>query len=87
MYVPRNKQIQLSIAVVIAKRRAGRPIAQRHAGLFGHIGKRAVVIVAVQPVLAKVRNKNVRPAIVVVVANRDSKPQRSFVTPLSPPHQ
>ncbi len=70
MHVSGNKQIQPPIAVVVAPRCSGRPVAKLHAGLLRNVGKRSVVIVVVQPILAPVGNKNIRPAIVVVVGHR-----------------
>ena len=66
--VPGNKQVKLSVAVVVAERRARRPCAQRDPCFFRHIGKGAVVIVVVEPVLAHVGDIQVRPSVVVVVA-------------------
>ena len=69
MDVSRNKQIQAPIAVIVAPRSAGRPIPQLHAGFFRDIGKRPVVVVVVQAVLAPVGHVNIRPAVIVIVCN------------------
>ena len=71
--VARDKEIQLAVPVIIAKRSPGGPIAQRHPGLFGHIGKCAVMIVVVQPVFAIVGDINIWPAVVVVIADGHAK--------------
>ena len=70
MHIAGDVQIEQSVAVVVAPGRAGRPVAERHAGLFGHVGEGAVVIVVVEPVLAVVAHVDVGPAVVVVVGNR-----------------
>src|SRR5580698_193973 len=71
--VPRNKEIQFAVTVIVAKCRPCRPVAQRHAGFFCDIGKSAVVIVVIEPVLAKIRDIDVRPAVVVIVSDGDPK--------------
>src|SRR5580700_7921738 len=55
VYVPRHKKIQVPVAVVVAPRGPGGPSAHLHSGLLRHVGKRSIVIVAVEPVLAPVR--------------------------------
>src|SRR5208282_2914820 len=67
--VSRNEKVEPSIAVVVAPRSPVRPVAKHHAGFFGHIGKCAVVVVAIEPVSAEVANKNVGPSVVVKVAD------------------
>src|SRR5580658_924006 len=72
MQISGDKQIQPPIAVVVAPCGAGMPcrrIVERYAGLLGNIGKRSVVIVVVEAVLAPVRHKDIGPAVVVVVRN------------------
>ncbi len=57
------------IAIVITPGGAGAPVAQRDAGFFGHIGKRAVVVVVEEPVVAIVGHEYVGPAVVIEVAD------------------
>ena len=45
-----------------------------HAGLRGHVGERAVAVVAVEHVRAEVVEVEVGIAVVVVVADRDAEP-------------
>jgi hypothetical protein len=52
-----------------------------HAGLFGYVGEGAVVVVVVEPVLSIIGDKDVGPAVVVVVGDGHAVPQRSLVTP------
>src|ERR1039457_4143827 len=62
-----NEEIEAAIAVIVAEAGAGRPVPQRDTCLLGHIGKGAIVIVVVEPVLAEVGDVEVGPPIVVVV--------------------
>ena len=48
-----NEQIETAIPVVVAPGRSGRPVAEGHAGLFGDVGERAIVIVVVEPILCR----------------------------------
>src|SRR6185437_8159170 len=57
------------VAVIIAKRRAGGPVPQRHSGFYGNIGEGAVVVVVVKAILAEICHVEVGPAVVVVIAN------------------
>src|SRR5207248_2371525 len=41
----------------------------RNLSFFGDVGKRAVMVVVVQPVLSEVSDVNIRPAVVVVIAD------------------
>ena len=45
-----------------------------HAGLCGHVGERAVAVVAVEDVRAEVVQVEVRVAVVVVVADGHAQP-------------
>ena len=69
MQVAGDEKIEPAIAVVVAPGCAVAPVAQRHAGFLGHVGEGAVVVVAVEAVLAEVGDKDVGPAVVVKVAN------------------
>ena len=60
MNVAGNKEIEAAVAVVVAPGCAGRPVAERDAGLFGDIGKGAVVIVVVEAILAEVGDDRCR---------------------------
>ena len=53
-------QIEQAVAVVVAPGRTGRPVAQGHAGFFGHIGKGSIVVVVVEAVLAVVAHVRCR---------------------------
>src|SRR6516165_171676 len=73
LHVTRHEKVQVTVMVVVAPRGSGRPASQRYTRLFGYVAERPIMIVVVQPVLSKVRNVNVGPAIVVVVAHRDAE--------------
>src|SRR5215470_5508396 len=73
LHVARYEEIQQSIVVVVAPGGTGRPPTEGHAGGFGDIRERAVVVVVVQTVFAVIRNVKIRPAIVVVVGCRYPK--------------
>ena len=65
-----NIQIKVAIVVVVAEGRAGSPAAGiAHASLRCDIGKRAVVIVAVENSAIEIGNVKIFPAVVVVVAD------------------
>jgi hypothetical protein len=68
-----NKQVEPPVAVVVAKARAGGPVAQRDAGSFSHVGKGSVVVVVVQAVFAVVADVEIGPAVVVEVSHRHAK--------------
>src|ERR1700733_14725056 len=74
MHIPGHKQVQPSVAVVVAPRSARRPVTQRHPGLFRDVGKRPIVVIVIQPVRAPVGNKNVWPALLVVIGHGNPKP-------------
>ena len=67
MKVAGDEEIEPSVAVVVAKSRAGRPSAECHAGFLRYVGEGAIVIVVVETVLSVVRNVEIGPTIVVVV--------------------
>ena len=67
-----DHQIDESIAVIVAKRCAGRPAAVGDTCLRGYIGEGAVAIVAIEHVAAEAGDIKIGPAIVVVVADRSA---------------
>ena len=76
-----DKQVETTVAVVIAERGPGMiahyvgiSAVQAHAGSRRDIGERAVVVVVVQPICAKIRHIQIRPAIVVVVSDSNPEP-------------
>src|SRR5579883_2994898 len=68
-----DEEVEAAIAVIVTKSCAGRPVTQSDSGLLGNVGKRAVVIVAIQAVLAEVADEDVRPAVVVVISDGYAK--------------
>ena len=68
-----DEEVEFAIAVVIAEGCAGGPVAELDAGLFGNVGKGAVVVVVIEAVFAEVRDVEVGPAVVIVVADGDAE--------------
>src|SRR5580700_5871884 len=68
-----DKEIEPSIPVIIAPRRAIGPVSESHSSLLGDIGKCSVMIIAVQPVLTEVGNEDIRPAVIIEVRDSHAK--------------
>src|SRR5882762_4565955 len=73
LHVSWNKQIEPPVVVIITPRRSCRPSPQCHPSLLGDVGKSAVVVVVIQPVLAVVCDVDVRPAVIIVVPHGHAK--------------
>ena len=69
LYVPGNEKIQSTIVVVVAPRRPCRPSTESHSRSFGHVCEGAVVVVVVEPILAKIRHVKIGPAVIIIVSN------------------
>ncbi len=68
--VVRDKKIGPAIAVIVPKSRACRPSGiAGQAGGFGHVGKCAIAIVAIEDDAIQTRHQQIRPTVVVVIAN------------------
>src|SRR5205823_10343187 len=65
-----DHQIEIAVAVVVGKGRAGGEAAIAHACLLGQVSKSAVAIVAIKHVPAQAGDVNIWPAIIVVIAHR-----------------
>ena len=66
-------EIQVAVAVQVGEGRRGRPVAiAAQSGLARHVLEPPVPFVAIECVRMPARDKQVRPAIVVVVTDRDS---------------
>ena len=65
-----DHQVEIAVAVVVGKGRAGGEAAIAHPRLLGHVSKSAVAIVAIKHVPAQAGDVNIWPAIIVVVAHR-----------------
>src|ERR1700693_5982869 len=59
--------------VIVSPSGAGRPATESYAGGLGHIGERAVVVVVIKPILAKICYINVGPSVVIVISHRHTK--------------
>ncbi len=68
-----DEEVEAAIAVVVAPGGAGGPGADGDAGLFGDVGEGAVVVVAIEAVLAEVGDEEIGPAVVVEVADDGAK--------------
>src|SRR5579883_1349628 len=68
MNISRHKEVQPSIAVIIAKTCSCGPVTECDACLFGNVSKGAVVVVVKEAVLSKVGHIKIWPAIVVIIA-------------------
>ena len=68
-----DEEVEFAVAIVIAEGGAVGPVAERDAGLFGDVGKGAVVVVVIEAVFAEVRDVEVGPAVVIVVADGDAE--------------
>ena len=64
-----DHQVEIAVAVVVGKGRAGGEAAIAHACLLGYVSKSAVAIVAIKHVPAQAGDVNIRPAIIVIVAH------------------
>ncbi len=66
-----DKQVEMAVAVVVEEGAAGVPPCLRlqQARLLRDVGEGAVAVVAVEDVLAEVADKEVVPAIIVVIAD------------------
>ena len=72
MHVIRDKQVRLSVAVIIEPRGAGAEICIVNAALRRHVAKMPVAFVVEQPVAVERRDVNIGQAVVVVVSNRNA---------------
>src|SRR5258708_8561105 len=70
LYVTRNEEVEQTVVVVVAPGGSCGPTAKRDAGFFGGIGKRSIVFVVVQPILAVIRDTSALPALVFLLAHR-----------------
>ena len=67
-----DEQIEPAVVVVIEPDRAGGPSRRGHAGFFGHVGKSAVAVVVIENASAVLRYVQIRKAVAIVVADRDT---------------
>ena len=66
-------EIQVAVAVQVGERRRGRPVAiAAQARLARHVLEPPIALVAIECVRMPARDEQVGPAVVVVVADRDS---------------
>ena len=69
-----DEEIEFAVAIVVDKRAAGVPAlaVPAHARFISYIRERAITIVVIKNVLAKVADKEVLEAVIVVIANADA---------------
>jgi hypothetical protein len=77
VYVAGDKQVEPTIAVVVAERSARRPVAQSYPGFLGNVGESAIVIIVIEAILAEIGYVQVGPSVVVVIA--DGNPETPAV--------
>src|SRR5215467_5815596 len=73
MHVTGHKQIETSIAIVVAPGCACAPTLARDTHFFSNVGERAVAVVAIKTRDAEVADEHVRTTIVVVVTDGDAE--------------
>src|SRR4051812_26105402 len=73
LQAPGDEQIQEAIMVIVSPCRPRGPAPESDACLVCEIAETTVVIIVIQAVFPKVSDVKVSPAIIVVVANRDSE--------------
>src|SRR5437667_6011710 len=68
-----DEQIEFAVAIVVDKRAASVPTlaVPAHPGFVGHIGERAIAVIVVKHVLAKIGDEEIFEAVIVVIANAD----------------
>src|SRR5439155_11683383 len=69
-----DEEIEFAVTIVVDKRAASVPTlaVPAHAGFVGHIGERAIAVIVVKHVLAKIGDEEIFEAVVVVVTNADA---------------
>src|SRR5213080_1321951 len=69
-----DEEIEFAVTIVVDKRAASVPTlaVPAHAGFVGHIGERAIAVIVVKHVLAKVACEEILKAVVVVVTNANA---------------
>src|SRR5437667_9654309 len=69
-----DEQIEFAVAIVVDKRAASVPTlaVPAHPGFVGHISERAIAVIVVKHVLAKIGDEEIFEAVVVVVTNADA---------------
>src|SRR5580693_4541569 len=70
-----NEKVEVPIPVVVKKTASRAParLFVPQTGDLRHISKRAIPIVAIEPILTKVCTENIFESVVVVVANTDPR--------------
>src|SRR5215472_5539585 len=80
--VVRYVQVQMSIIVKVEECSTGAPRRRvaGDAGLLSHVGKGAVPIVMIKNIRTKIRNVDVRKAVVIIVTYSHSRPITSIAS-------
>src|SRR5258708_9629351 len=76
-----DKQIEITVVVVIKERRARTPQFIVDSGAFSDIRKSAVAVVAVKLTRAKASDVNIGPALVCIISNRQSHASHAIRDP------
>src|SRR5205823_12651393 len=70
--VAAHEQVEAAVAIVVGEPAARRPAAAAHARLRGDVGKRAVVVVAIEMIAAEGRDVDVLPSVSVDIGGADT---------------
>src|SRR6476646_5630989 len=73
LHITGNKQIELSVVIVIAPGGSGRPAAQSDSRLHCNVGKCAVMVVVIETITPEVGNIDIRPPVIVIIAYGHAK--------------
>src|ERR1700691_352385 len=68
--IPGDKQIQLSVSVVITECCSGGPGPNGYARTLSQVCERAISIVVIEPVFSVIRYVKIWPAVIVVIPDR-----------------
>ena len=66
------EQVQVAIPIVVSERASRRPAVEREARFFSQVREGSIAVVPIQPVLPVICDKDIRPAVIVVVPHADS---------------
>ena len=72
-HIARHEKIKKAVMIIVAPRGTCGPATKTDTSFSGNVCKRTIVIVVIQPILAVVGDIDVRPSIVIVVADGNAK--------------
>ena len=75
-------KVEVAIVIVVAEPRTGSPTAfVAYAGFLGDVGESSIAAIALQRAAIKISDVNVFPAVVVVIADSNTKSPAAGVKP------